>query len=234
MPRTRSQQRYDARRESLLDAAWELVLEQGYEQTTVNGLIAYTGTSKGAFYHYFESREELMSQMVERAVRAAIEQVERGLGDRTVPALEKLDRFLGVSARRPSVTGAARRLLLQVHTSGDLVLLERLRQRVNALCIGPLERIIEQGLSEGVFDTPYPSETAEVILAAGDRALLESIRVLQSDLDAERAARELGRWAEVIAYTAERLLGLERGTLDRLPPEAVRELVELSRRPSLA
>jgi AcrR family transcriptional regulator len=233
MPRTRSQQRYDSRRESLLDAAWELLLEEGYEQATLNRLIAHAGTSKGAFYHYFNSREELIGEVVDRAIGVGIEELEQGLGDRAVPALERLNRYLGVSADRPSATAALRRLLFQVHTSGDLALFDRLERRVNALSIPPLERIIEQGIAEGVFETPHPSEMAEVIMAAWDRALLEVIRLLQSNLDQEHVARDLLRRVEATVHATERLLGIEPGKLDRTHPKDARAIVARARRENL-
>jgi AcrR family transcriptional regulator len=224
---------YDSRRERLLDATWEFMLEQGFQRATLNRLIAYAGTSKGAFYHYFDSREELITEVVERAVRGGIEQVEGELGDDTVPAIEKLDRFLGVSSRRPSATAVLRRLFLQVHASGNLALLDRLQQRANAKSVALLERIVRQGISEGVFETPCPTETVDVILGVTDRALLDAIRLLQSDLDDEGVAREWLRQAEAITYITERLLGLAQGELDRLQPKEVRALVELSRRENL-
>lgn len=44
----------------ILDAAWELFLEQGYSQTTINQIIEKSDTSRGAFYHHFHGKEELL------------------------------------------------------------------------------------------------------------------------------------------------------------------------------
>lgn len=233
MPRTRSQQGYDSWRASFLDATWAFLLEQGYEQATLNRLITHAGTSKGAFYHYFDSREELMTEVVDRAIRDGIEELDQGLGDQSVSALEKLNRYLGVSTNPPSGTIALRRLLLQVQASRDLALLDRLRQRMSSFGLAPLERIIEQGVSERVFDTPYPSGAADVIQAASDRALSEATRILQNDLDNERAARDLLRLVEMLVHTSERLLGLEPGKLERLSSKDVRALVEKTRKENL-
>ncbi len=43
-------------RASIVDAAWQLFYEQGYEDTTVEEIIAASHTSKGSFYHYFGGR----------------------------------------------------------------------------------------------------------------------------------------------------------------------------------
>lgn len=50
-------------REKIIDAAWQLFYDKGYEQTTVEDIIRASGTSKGSFYHYFESKDSLMGSL---------------------------------------------------------------------------------------------------------------------------------------------------------------------------
>ena len=47
----------------IVDAAWKLFYEQGYEDTTVEDIIAVSGTSKGSFYHYFGSKDDLLGSL---------------------------------------------------------------------------------------------------------------------------------------------------------------------------
>ena len=47
----------------IVSAAWKLFYEQGYEDTTVEEIIAESGTSKGSFYHYFEGKDALLSSL---------------------------------------------------------------------------------------------------------------------------------------------------------------------------
>ena len=48
-------------RVKILNAAWQLFSEKGYDETTVDEIIEATNTSKGTFYHYFKSKEDLLS-----------------------------------------------------------------------------------------------------------------------------------------------------------------------------
>ena len=50
----------DDLKNQIMEAAWELFLEKGYEKTTVNDIIKKAGTSKGGFYYYFKAKEELL------------------------------------------------------------------------------------------------------------------------------------------------------------------------------
>ena len=47
----------------IVSAAWRLFYEYGYEDTTVDEIIRESGTSKGSFYHYFKTKEELMGTL---------------------------------------------------------------------------------------------------------------------------------------------------------------------------
>ncbi len=47
----------------IISAAWQLFYQQGYDNTTVEEIIAASGTSKGSFYHYFEGKDALLSSL---------------------------------------------------------------------------------------------------------------------------------------------------------------------------
>ena len=48
-------------RGKIVNAAWKLFYEQGYEDTTVEEIIELSQTSKGSFYHYFDGKDALLS-----------------------------------------------------------------------------------------------------------------------------------------------------------------------------
>ncbi len=47
----------------IVSAAWQLFYEQGFENTTVDEIVRLSGTSKGSFYHYFESKDSLIGSL---------------------------------------------------------------------------------------------------------------------------------------------------------------------------
>jgi TetR/AcrR family transcriptional regulator, transcriptional repressor for nem operon len=57
-----------ATRTRILDAAQELVLDQGFAGTSVDEVIAASGTTKGGFFHHFPSKQELAGALIERYV----------------------------------------------------------------------------------------------------------------------------------------------------------------------
>jgi TetR/AcrR family transcriptional repressor of nem operon len=53
-------------RERILDGAERLILDQGFAATSVDAVLAEAGTSKGAFFHHFPSKNHLARALVER------------------------------------------------------------------------------------------------------------------------------------------------------------------------
>ena len=47
----------------IVDAAWKLFYEIGYENTTIEEIIFASGTSRGSFYHYFSGKDALLGSM---------------------------------------------------------------------------------------------------------------------------------------------------------------------------
>ena len=59
-----------ATRERILDAAEHLVIENGYAATSVDQVIAASRSSKGAFFHHFDSKRALARALVGRYVES--------------------------------------------------------------------------------------------------------------------------------------------------------------------
>ena len=53
--------------QKILDAALHLFLEKGYEQTTILDIVDNMGgMTRGAFYHHFKSKEEVLDALGEK------------------------------------------------------------------------------------------------------------------------------------------------------------------------
>ena len=62
------------RRDQIIEAAERLFYEKGYEQTSVQDVLDALSLSKGGFYHYFQSKIELLEAVCRRqSVRDAEE-----------------------------------------------------------------------------------------------------------------------------------------------------------------
>jgi AcrR family transcriptional regulator len=92
VPKLSPQTRAD-RRQRLLDAAWQRFASGGYRDTTVDGVCDQAGVSKGAFYGYFTSKQDLLLALLEEETRALIG-VASELATLDIPTAERVRRFV--------------------------------------------------------------------------------------------------------------------------------------------
>ena len=76
-----------ATKDRLLQAAMDVFADRGYHGATVDDIVAASETSKGAFYHYFPSKQgvflrllDQLADLVESGVETAIEHQQGALG----------------------------------------------------------------------------------------------------------------------------------------------------------
>jgi TetR/AcrR family transcriptional regulator, transcriptional repressor for nem operon len=74
-------------RTAIMDAAQELILQQGFAATSIDQIIERTGVTKGGFFYHFTSKSELAHALVERYAALDAEHLER-----TLDRAEKLSR----------------------------------------------------------------------------------------------------------------------------------------------
>jgi len=69
-PRTQEQfeEIRSVRRQQILDAAMTLFAKEGYSHCSISMLAQHTGISKGLMYHYFKSKEQLLSAIIENGL----------------------------------------------------------------------------------------------------------------------------------------------------------------------
>lgn len=51
-------------KEHILKTAFKLFLQKSYKEVTMQDIVRETGLSKGAFYHYFKSKEQLFKEII--------------------------------------------------------------------------------------------------------------------------------------------------------------------------
>ncbi len=61
-PPGRREQRKAALRQTVRDAAWQLVVDRGYEAVTVDDISSAAGTSAATFYRHFSGKEEVLTR----------------------------------------------------------------------------------------------------------------------------------------------------------------------------
>ncbi|SNS07328.1 transcriptional regulator, TetR family [Streptosporangium subroseum] len=76
-------------RQRLLSEATRLFAERGFESTSVQEVVAAAGVTKGAMYHYFDSKDDLLHEIYGRVLRMQMERLTH-FADSPGPVAERL------------------------------------------------------------------------------------------------------------------------------------------------
>ena len=214
---------YEVRRNELLDAAWELFSRHGYDRTPVSAIIDKINVSKGTFYHYFKSKEDLLDAAIERITVAITDEIRSAIGQPGLTAVEKLNLFMEASRKWKAEHAEQIRELTQVvYRDENLRLRHKMDIRTLTLLVPVLTGIISQGVEEGVFRVEEdPGMVAELILCLVNVfAHLNS----QSLLGMEEHPENLGMIMRRLGFffnTLERILGATKGSIRMVDREFI-------------
>jgi AcrR family transcriptional regulator len=188
----------------IIDIASKLFAEKGYEHTSVQDIVDELGMSKGAVFHHFATKEDIVEAVINMHSEKLIAGAEAIANDKSIPVCERLVRTAE-----------------SLHVSDDdgLQMVEHLHKPQNELMHMRTERallkdatpilakIVREGVQQGVFDTPYPEEAVEAILSYSNSAF-DANRIVLFNTYALREKTKSFIWL------MERLLGAKKGSLN--------------------
>lgn len=155
---------YEERRKEILETAECLFITKGYTKTTVNDILKEIGIAKGTFYHYFKSKEEVMDEIIMRIIKEDVAKAKVIVSNPNIPVLEKLFRVL--MEQSPKSGDVKDKMIEQFHQPNNAEMHQKSIVQ-SIIHLSPvLAEILEQGIDEGVFSTPYPQETIELLLSS--------------------------------------------------------------------
>ena len=151
----------------ILDVAFRLIMEKGYEHTSIQDIIAHLGgLSKGAIYHHFKSKEDILVAVIDR-ITSESNQMLAEIRDRfDLNGNEKLKAIFRESITRP-VQNDIFTAAPDFHNNPKL-LFSLLHDTIENAAPNYILPIIEQGISDGSIQTEYPKQLAELILLAAN------------------------------------------------------------------
>src|SRR5215475_13913053 len=99
MARSVNEKEYALKRNQILDETQRLIYTKGYEQMAIQDILGELQISKGAFYHYFDSKPALLEALIERMQDEAEQLLLPIVQDPHLGALEKLQRYFDAGVR---------------------------------------------------------------------------------------------------------------------------------------
>ena len=192
----------DERRNEILDAADELFCKKGFDGTSTNDILDKVGIARGTLYYHFSSKEEILDALIERYNKRLLSTAKIIAEDKSIPVNERMVRVitsLNIS------DDSHNEIMEQIHKPQNALMHQKI-QKVMLNGVTPiLTEIIREGIADGLYNTPYPYESMEMVMAYGNTVFDDNMVEITDE-------EKMGR-IQAIVFNIERLLGVENGSL---------------------
>lgn len=184
----------EKRKQELLEIAYDMFLSRGYENTSVDEIIAKAQIAKGTFYYYFPSKEKMLEDVIGMMIESEVETAEQIMGA-DIPVPQKIVGIIASikpTAKEKPISDA----LMQPE---NVLMHDKIRKKLIEVIVPLLSEAVKEGVKEGIFSCENIPERVRMLL------------VISNDTFNERAFTE--RDISVFIDITERILGANRGTM---------------------
>lgn len=196
----------EERRNEILDAAQELFARKGFEGTRTNDILEKVGIARGTLYYHFESKEDIMDALIERCNNRMIGAAQKVASDKSIPVVERLARVILTLNMGDEGSEA---LMRHIHSPNNALMHQKIQRLIISGVTPILAQIIQEGIEQGLFNTPHPYECMEMIVAY--------ITTVLDDNLAELSPQEHATKIQAALLHLERMLGVGAGSLQCIP-----------------
>ena len=150
------------RKQELINLAYNLFIEEGYDNVSIDEIIAKAKIAKGTFYYYFKSKEEILDQVVDDMVKREIVATEK-IVDESVPVEKKLISTIASLVNKDNKTIEA------LSSDNNLKMCAKFSEQIVVDAIPLLKKVVTEGNKKAVFHCNHTEERIKMILILSDK-----------------------------------------------------------------
>lgn len=193
------------RKNEILDAAQELFTQKGFDGTSTNDILEKVGIARGTLYYHFKSKEDIMDALIERYNMEILTAAKEISEDKSIPLLERMARI--IKAINVS-ENEGQEIIEHIHKPQNALLHNKIQNAIISSITPILAEIVHEGNEQGVFDTPFPYESMEMVIVYMSTIFEQDMEQLSKEKQIERM--------KALAFNVERLFGAEKGSFLRV------------------
>lgn len=226
MARSVNEEEYTTRRNEILNAAQRLIYTKGYEQMSIQDILVAASISKGAFYHYFDSKTAMLEALIDRMQAEITAVLEPIVADPSASALQKLEMYFAAANGWKIERKTYLLQILKVWYADDNAIVREKVYTEGARWISPmLAKIVRQGIAEGAFNTPFPDQAGVFLIGLFQslgNTFADALFTPSNGADREEALCRVRTAIAAHTDALERVLGAQPGSLKILDGESLK------------
>lgn len=192
----------EERRKEILDAADELFGQKGFDGTSTNDILEKVGIARGTLYYHFKSKEDIMDALIQRYNVRILGAAKEIAADKSISVRERIIRVV-MSLNISNLGG--KEIMEHIHKPQNALMHQKIQKVILSGVTPILTGIIQEGIAQGIFSTPFPYECVEMIMVYTNTIFDDDMVEMTNE---ERASR-----IQAFIFNVERLLGAESGSL---------------------
>jgi len=139
--------------------AYRMFIEKGYENTSIDEIVAKAGIAKGTYYYYFASKEATLEAVIEMMIEKE-SAVAKELLQAPLSIPEKLVSV--VNAFRPEKEEAVITDVLE--RKENIVMHDKICKKIVEVAVPILAEIVQEGIAQGIFSCTHIEERVKMLL----------------------------------------------------------------------
>ena len=151
------------KKDLILDSAEELMSIMPNNDITIHHIAQNAGIGKGSIYYYFQSKEEILDEVIVRSYKRALCEYFNDMNEHQT-ALEKI-KCLFESIIKKQFNDNQKNVIISLHLHDNPALHNKMKQTAINVISPVLTELLYQGMDEGTINTDTPEESAEMIVA---------------------------------------------------------------------
>lgn len=136
----------EIRKKELIKTAYELFITKGYENTSVDEIIAKAGIAKGTYYYHFESKEQVLEEVVNMMIDEGVERAKQVINSNL-----KLEEKLVYTILALRVMPEEQSVQDTIHTKENIILHKKINDKIIDDAVPILSEIVREAKEDGLF-----------------------------------------------------------------------------------
>ena len=185
----------ERRKKELLQIAYRMFIQKGYDKTSIDEIIAEANIAKGTYYYYFPSKEATLEAVIDMMISEETERAAQVLSA-PIPLPQKIVAI--IMSYRPKLEETE--LADMLERQENIVMHEKMNRCLVEKATPLLVEVVNEGIEQGIFSCNHVEERVRMIL------------FLTRNTFDENSFTE--RDVEVFIDVIEKILGAEKGTME--------------------
>lgn len=161
---TGTQNKFPGRKLEIIEVSKKLFLSKGYDATSIAMILTELGIAKGTLYHHFPSKDDILLAVITDTIDKEKEKTLKLIESIEFDGLDPLQKLLSL-IKEADISEDNAELIHALHVQDNANMQAKMLGNYIEKFAPIYASIIEEGNDIGVFNTAFPLESAELIIA---------------------------------------------------------------------